>query len=441
MISSIRRSVVRTTGSVALVAAALSLSAPVCAGGSSTSAEGLPGEVLLKLTSTSALAAVLTNYQLGLIDQFGSRPIYRVKALDQTAVKDKVSALSLDVNVLIAEPNLVERSPEASRNNAWAIGSADAYAAQWAPQAMHLAEAHRFTLGGGVRVAVLDTGVDATHPALVGNLLPGFDFVDFDSDPDEVGSVATSSSFGHGTHVAGLIALVAPEAKIIPVRVLDQNGVGNAWVLAEGLMYAVDPDGNPGTDDGAQIINLSLGQTSRTRILGAIARLAGCDPKAVQGVGGDDNSDPGYDQDKARCGNFGGAVIVAAAGNDASSSVLQYPAAEGVAGLLGVTASNSQLRLAKFSNTGSWISIAAPGEGITSTVPGGGYGTWSGTSMATPLVAGTAALVRALNPALKLVDIAQRLRSDAAMLCNSNFHGVNAAAAVANVVPPASVCK
>ena len=120
--------------------------------------------------------------------------------------------------------------------------------------------------GQPVKIAVLDTGVDFSHPALAGHLLPGFDFVDFDNDPSEVGN-QTTGPFGHGTHVAGLIALVAPDAKIIPVRVLDQKGIGNTWVLAEALAYAADPDGNPATHDGADVINLSLSTLRRTRLL------------------------------------------------------------------------------------------------------------------------------------------------------------------------------
>lgn len=93
----------------------------------------------------------------------------------------------------------------------------------------------------GVTVAVLDTGVDPNHPAFAGRLALGFDFVDFDADPREEGVAGVHAGYGHGTHVTGLIALVAPDAKIMPVRVLDQDGVGNIWVLAEGLLYASIP--------------------------------------------------------------------------------------------------------------------------------------------------------------------------------------------------------
>src|SRR5215813_13718888 len=144
---------------------------------------------------------------------------------------------------------------------------------------IRLARAHQVNRGTGpngpIKVAILDTGIDTNHPALQGHLLPGRDFVDDDNDPTEVGSPQVGP-YGHGTHVAGLIALVAPEAKIIPVRVLDPRGLGNIWVLAEALTYAVDPDGNPNTHDGADVINLSLSTLRHTHLLSSVlAKVCG----------------------------------------------------------------------------------------------------------------------------------------------------------------------
>ena len=213
------------------------------------------------------------------------------------------------------------------------------------------------------------------------------------------------------------------------MRVLDAGGAGNAWVLAEALLYAVDPDGNPATADGAHVINLSLGTPSRTRILDSVAELAACalpDP-AVDPV----FADPGYNADRERCAAASGAVIVAAAGNDGSATVREYPAAESVYGMLAVTASTAQRRLAAFANRGSWVDLAAPGDGITSTLPGGGFGTWSGTSMAAPLVAGVAALVRAAAPALAPRAVVRRILRTAAPLCGTDLQQVDAAQALA----------
>jgi len=230
--------------------------------------------------------------------------------------------------------------------NSWNVGGdAGAYVGQWAPQKIRLAVAHQINRGKdangrAMRIAVLDTGVDSTHPALVGHLLPGFDFVDNDNDPSEVGNQQTGP-YGHGTHVAGLIALVAPEAKIIPIRVLDKNGLGNVWVLSEALAYAVDPDNNPNTDDGADVINLSLSTLRQTRLLRSVLSRI-CDDVPL----------PGEDNFPAVANP--NLVVVAAAGNGADTT-RQYPAAENVAGMIAVGASNSADALATFSTRGSWI--------------------------------------------------------------------------------------
>ncbi len=438
-----RAAVLRRGALAAMLAAACAVVAPMAGasgggGGSSGGSDAeVAGEILVKLRTTTALQPLLQKYPLTLTGRFGARPIYRLKTVGTVRVKDILPSLSLEPDVMIAEVNITNSSPEARRNLPWAVGTPSAFMAQWAPGALRLSEAQRISTGSGIRVAVLDTGVDATHPALAGRLLPGFDFVDYDNDPGEAGTVA-NVGYGHGTHVAGLVALVAPDAQILPLRVLDANGMGNAWVLAEALLYAVDPDGNPDTDDGAHVINLSLGSFTRTRLLDAIGQIAACEA-AVSDDPVADRSDPGYTADAVRCSKSRGAVVVAAAGNDASSGVKEYPAAEGAHGLLAVGASTSKARLASFSNFGSWVDMTAPGEGLTSSVPGG-WGTWSGTSMAAPLAAGTAALLRAADPSLTPVDVVTRIKRASAMLCGTSLRQVDAAAALTNVVPPAIAC-
>ncbi len=399
----------------------------------------LDAEVLVKLRSTAALGPVLVNYRLGLLGQFGERPIYRLKILSAASVDATIAALRVDPDVLLADPNFIHQSPEARRAVVWAIGTPDAYTAQWAPQALRLAEAHAVSKGAGTRVAVLDSGVDLSHPALAGRLLPGFDFVDFDNTPSVVGT-SGQAGFAHGTHVAGIVAMVAPSAAIMPIRVLDANGQGNAWVLAEAMLYAVDPDGDPNTDDGAHVINMSLGSLSRTHLMDAIAHLVSCappdplDPVANQ-------TDPGYDDDRVRCAASRGAVIVAAAGNDGSKGLRQYPAAEGAYGLLSVGASNSSGGLAAFSNFGSWVQVAAPGEGITSSVPNGGFGTWSGTSMAAPMASGLVALLRTKRPELVPTALVRKIERNTTALCDSKIGQISPLSVLLDVPTASTACR
>lgn len=402
-----------------------------------TGPDDLPNELLVKLRRSADLQPLLAKYPLALAGRFGARPIFRFTVTGGARPKDVLARLLLDPAVMLAETNSRQASPEARKNMAWAIGQADAYAAQWAPAALRLGAAQRLATGRGVRVAVLDTGVDARHPALANRVLAGRDFVDGDRTASEP-VTPNGAAWGHGTHVAGLIALVAPNARILPARVLDPDGVGNSWVLAEALLWAVDPDGNPATDDGADVINMSLGTLSRTSVLEAISHLATCQPPVADDPVAD-RSDPGYADDERRCAARPAPVLVAAAGND-GSRVREYPAAEGVYGLISVGAARPDATVAPFSNFGSWVRMAAPGQRIVSSLPGGRWGSWSGTSMAAPLVAGTVALVRERVPALSAKDVAQRMRRATALSCDGVLPLLDSYAAVAGTKAPERVC-
>lgn len=428
-------------------------------GGSTTPPPGggsddTAADVIVQLRRGTDLDAVLATHGLTVAERFGRRPIWRLRVAGGASADAAVTALRGDTRVRFAERNLESETPEGRKNSVWAVGgNAGAYASQWAPQAIDLADAHAISTGQGIRIAVLDTGIATTHPTLAprlarraGGALLGRDFVDDDADPSEAGSRA-DAGWGHGTHVAGLLALVAPGATLMPARVLDEQGRGNTWVLAEAIGWAADPDADPASDDGAHVINLSLSTLQRTDLLKTAGELAAC----TFDDDDDDFADPGFDDDRTRCAGGRAAVVAAAAGNGGSASEQQFPAAETVPGLVSVAASTQARRVADFSNRGSWVRLAAPGEDIVSTVPGGGWGVWSGTSMATPLVAGGAALLLATlppggDPTLPAPrqwlaeEAVKRLTDRSSALCGSSLRQLRLAAALDDVSPDDPVC-
>jgi len=410
----------RAALAAALLGAVLALGGPSGAHAQTaptpTAAPMLTGEVLVVLRQAEALPGLQVRHRLALVGRFGQRPIFRLRVPPRQSLDATIAALAAEPAVLVAEPNLRRQAPEGVKNNVWAVGQAESVASQWAGSALQAPLARTMGQGGrGVRVAVLDTGFDLQHPALAGRWLPGRDFVDGDLDPSDR-SAPTRHGHGHGTHVAGLVAWMAPDARLMPLRVLDEDGQGNAWVLAEALLHAVDPDGNPATDDGAHVVNLSLAGAGRTRLMATVHALASCQLPAP-GHPDIDLSDSGYQADRERCGRGLGAVVVAAAGNDGSSTEA-YPAAEGAYGLLAVAALNAEGQLAAFSNRGGWVHVSAPGEAVYSTVPGGTYAGWSGTSMAAALTSGSVALARAAHPQRSAREITRCLARTARPLAD-----------------------
>lgn len=240
-----------------------------------------------------------------------------------------------------------------------------------------LGDAHERATGSGIVVAILDTGVDTSHPALASRVVSGFDYVDGDVSPveetngiDDDGDGRIDEAHGHGTHVAGVVLEIAPDARIMPMRVLDADGVGDAIGVALAIDDAVAA--------GADVINTSFGSFTKSKMIERAVKRA---MKA-------------------------GVIVVSAAGN-AGTDDKQYPAAQG--GVIGVGASH-EAAIASFSGRGGWVDVVAPGTGIVSALPGGGYGVWNGTSMAAPIVAGQAALLREVAPELSGKDLRKIIR-------------------------------
>jgi subtilisin family serine protease len=227
----------------------------------------------------------------------------------------------------------------------------------WSITAFDLPGAWAKSKGEGVKVAVLDTGVDLDHPDLAPNLLPGFNFISPGSQPWDDNQ--------HGTHVAGIIAAanneigmvgVAPEAKIIPVKVLDRSGNGSLVDVAKGIRWAVD-------EGGADMICMSLGSPN------AVQEVR----KAIQ-----------YALSKR-------VVCFVAAGNAGLTKEVYYPA--NYPETIAIGSIDENLSRSHFSNTGDNLDFMAPGGKILSTVPDNWYAVLSGTSMAAPFATGVAALL------------------------------------------------
>jgi thermitase len=271
------------------------------------------------------------------------------------------------------------------------------YAAQPAAQIIRLQDAQNgFRISGTGVVAVIDTGVDVNHPVLQAVLLPGYDFTrnqpgasewldvsglqsgnDTDDSPSqEQGPVVVQqstaavldqstaavldggpySAFGHGTMTTGLVHLVAPKAQILPLKAFSSNGTGYLSNIVAALYYAVQHHAN--------VVNMSFDLTSSSPALTQAAAYA----------------------------SKAGVVLVAAAGNESTSAPV-YPAALNnyVAGIASTTNWDSRSSFSNFGSTDVWI--AAPGENIISTFPGGTYASASGTSFSSPITAGTVALM------------------------------------------------
>ena len=238
-----------------------------------------------------------------------------------------------------------------------------------------------------ITIAVIDTGVDLDHPDLQANIVSGRTYVSGTSTPDD--------DHGHGTHVAGSAAAgkndigvlgIAPHAKILPIKVLNQDGNGFISDVASAIRWAAD--------NGANVINLSLGGVSATS-----TEQAAVDYATSRGV-----------------------LVIAAAGNCGSPSSYflngcsyvdqtSYPAAfDNAMAVASTTSTDAQ---SSFSTQGSYVEIAAPGSSIYSAVPGGTYAFASGTSQASPHVAGLAAFIWSLNPSLTNAQVRSVINSTA----------------------------
>jgi thermitase len=257
------------------------------------------------------------------------------------------------------------------------------YIAQWHLPRIGTPLAWSLTTGSdAVVVAVVDSGVYGRHPDLASKLVPGWNFVKDNAD--------TSDVMGHGTAVAGTVAAATNNgigvagvnwrSRIMPLVAVDEKDFSAYSDIAAAIEYAAD--------HGARVINVSIGGRNSSYTL----------QRAVD-----------YAWSK-------GALVFASAMNQGIAEPY-YPAA--CVHAIAVSATDSNDRLASFSNFGGWITLSAPGTGILSTADGGGYSYWNGTSFASPIAAGVAALIFAVNPRLTNAEVLAILKQTAELPANS----------------------
>jgi subtilisin family serine protease len=327
-----------------------------------------------------------------------------VVALPEEKTEAALAALRRDPDIEFAERDYIAHASLAV-NDPYVVAGTEWHLAKIAAD-----RAWDITTGSSsVVVAVLDSGVNAAHPDLVGHLLQGYDFVWNDSDP--------ADDFGHGTAVTGTIvaagnngmgvAGVAFGCSVLPVKVMDASGSATHSCIAQGIEYAVQ--------QGARVINLSLGGDFASSTL----------------------------QDAIDYAWSNNVVVVASAGNS-GGTVPQYPAA--CDHVVGVAATEPDDSKAWFSSYGSWVALFAPGDNIWTTQRDltNAYGSWAGTSFSSPIVAGVAALVASAKPSLSNTQIANILEQTADDLGAPGFDStfsygrVNAFRAVTAAAPQAA---
>jgi subtilisin family serine protease len=343
----------------------------------------VPGETLTLVTLQPQAS---TTQAETLIESSGGHIVERLKPLPIYRVAFPADQATSDMSTLRARPDVVKAADVDGEQQAQVVPNDPLYRQyQWNLRRIGMEQAWDLRPDAAdVTVAVLDTGVDLSHPDLKPNLLTdqGYDFLDDVPSPQDDES--------HGTAVAGIIGAlgnnhegvsgVAWHVKLLPIKALNSQGRGPDSAMVKAILYAAD--------QGARVINIS---STGTRYSAALET-------AVQ-----------YAQDK-------GALIVAAAGNTGNGdNSVDYPAA--FDGVLAVAAIDDHDQLATFSQRQSYVSMAAPGVDVPSTAwTGAGrgpYASQSGTSIAAPHVAGAAAILWALRPDLSASDIANALENNA----------------------------
>ncbi len=373
------------------------------------------GEVLVEIKPGASIDAINERYGTSTIQRIYGTNFYRLGTPKRKKEVKFRKRLANDIDVLSAALNPVITTPINVFGRA-VIGFPGDRPATGQLRASYVAQQMVGDLvaiqlrarGAGVIVAVIDTGIDRNHPDIRDHIwtdsgeIPGdnidndndglvddvfgWNFFDSTQDTMELRASAQASIAGHGTFIAGLIALIAPNAKIMPIRAFSPDGVSDAFSVAQGIKYAVD--------HGAQVINLSFGSTEDTPVM----------------------------HDAVTYAHQRGVLLVAAVGNEdkGNDSAPQFPA-NWSAEVMGIAALDDDNRKATFSNFGNNVSVSAPGVNLISLFPQinntPDYATWSGTSFAAPLATAAAVLLLEDNPHRNARDL---IESTAASIDSSN---------------------
>ncbi|MCV0403147.1 MAG: S8 family serine peptidase [Chloroflexi bacterium] len=348
--------------------------------------EIVPGEVVVKWRDAGRGPEVARTRGLAIVAELGApgKGMPAVVSTKGRPVADVLAELRADPNVAYAEPNYAVALAVDEGSTAAVSVNDPKTAGQYSLDRMRVRDAWSLSKGGDGVVAVLDTGVQANHPDLSGRVLPGYDFVNNDSD--------AADDNGHGTWVAGIIAAkpndgygiagISWSDKILPVKIMNREGRGDTADLTSGIVWAAD--------HGATVINLS--------------------------VGGFPSSS--YVQDAVNYAWNKGVVLVGAAGNNGIQEDF-YPAA--FPNVVSVSATQVDDEFSHWSSYGPKVDVSAPGASVQTTnctvCTYAGHDTWgdhtyiSGTSFATPNVAGVVALIRARYPTYTPAQVVSRLTS------------------------------
>jgi len=335
----------------------------------------VPRQALIRLAPGASIGDFNAQYDTSVIESMPERSIYLLALPEVPDEPTLVELFDADPNVVYADLNFFAEDTDAdgTTQDIFLARSLEQYLGDPAISLVGSQAANVSSRGGGIVIAVIDSGIDATHPLLSGRIAPGgYNFIDNTTDTSDGGAGLFA---GHGTMVSGIVLRIAPEARVLPLRVLDSAGTTTTFRLSRAIFHAIDA--------GAHVINISLGTLA----------------------------DPSLLADAIAEASSSGVIVVAAAGNDDAQSPPRSPASLSSSGVIAVAATDNQLIKADFSNYGSWVSISAPGVSIHGPFPGAAYSEATGTSFAAPLVSGAAALVLSSCPGIDSETARQLLTS------------------------------